>query len=79
MTLEEAARQLDEELCVVEDGRVRCCVGLRATLYFWKGADPEVRKRLLRVFERCLKEADGRLPPSIGQESGSPRAQADLW
>jgi hypothetical protein len=61
MSLDEAAQRLDEELCLVEDGKIRCCIGLRATVYFFKGADPSVRKRLLRVFERCLKEAGDRL------------------
>jgi hypothetical protein len=61
MTFDEALNQLDEQLCVVEDGEVLCCIGLRATFYFFKDDDPEVRRNILRVFERYVAETKGHL------------------
>jgi hypothetical protein len=42
---------LDEELRVVDNGRVMCCVGLLASFYFLAKGKPEARERVVRAYE----------------------------
>jgi hypothetical protein len=51
VTLVQATEGLDEQLRVVEDGRVVCCVGLLATFYFLTKGKPDVRERAVRAYE----------------------------
>lgn len=49
-SLDRAATELDEELRVVVQGRVRCCVALKASFYIADGHTQAVRERIAYVF-----------------------------
>jgi TseV toxin immunity protein TsiV len=55
--LRNAAAELDADLRVTQDGRVICCVGLLATLYFADGGAVVARQRLADAFEIYLRTA----------------------
>ena len=52
---------VDNQMCVVNDGRVVCCVGLIATFYFLDGDRPEVRERVVRAYETYQKAIGDKL------------------
>jgi hypothetical protein len=49
--LREAEAELDDQLRVVEDGRVIVCVAMLATFYFLDGGSPEVRERVAQALD----------------------------
>jgi hypothetical protein len=48
-----ATEGLDQKLCVVDGGRIICCVGFQATFYFY-GEGEEQRERLISAYERYI-------------------------
>lgn len=76
VSLPEATSELDEQLCVVSAGRVMCCVGLTASLYFEGSHTPEGRERLIRTFERYRDAVGDALVWGANPKTGRPRKVA---
>lgn len=72
----EALEALDNELRVVEDGRVVCCVGFLATFYVRPEERPDVRERLVTAYERYLKDIDGSLVWGADPKTHTPKRLA---
>lgn len=61
ISLDRAATQLDDQLRVVHKGRVVCCIALTASFYVAEGHTPEVRERIVSVFESYRKAVGDKL------------------
>jgi hypothetical protein len=71
--LVQAVAGLDEQMQVVEDGKVMSSVGLLATFYFLNGGDAKVRSRLVRAFERYRAAIGPKLVWGADPNTGTPK------
>lgn len=75
ISFEEAVKGLDE-FSIVEDGRVKLCIGLVCTVYFHKGNDPAKRANIVSCFEQYQKETGEQLIWGRHPTSGLPKKVA---
>jgi hypothetical protein len=75
ISFEEAVKGLDE-LSIVEEGRVKLCIGLVCTVYFRKGNDKAQREKVISCFEQYQKEIGEKLIWGRHPTSGLPKKVA---
>jgi hypothetical protein len=65
--------EMDQQMRVVEGGRVRCCVGLLATFYFVNGDRPDVRDRVALAYEAYRTAIGDKLVWGADPKTGRPK------
>jgi|GEM_PF-3743711 len=74
MSLPEALADLDQQLRVVIDGKVQCCVGLLGTFYLEDTESPATRVRAVDAYERYVRAVpEGALVWGADPKTGTPR------
>jgi hypothetical protein len=64
---------LNEQMQVVEDGKVMCGVALLVTFYFLGGGTPDARFRVVRAFERYQAAIGPKLVWGADPKTGTPK------
>lgn len=77
MSLERAATALDEQLRVVENGRVKLCIGLSASFYVANGHESQTRHRIADVFDHYRSAVGDALVWGGDPKTGRPKRTKD--